>query len=84
MFRKFANSSILRVFGEYLFASTCLIAEIFSSDTSDNKSTKNFNRLWRECVLIVFDNTEKVPFSPISMQLRYNFFISDTLNSAII
>ena len=84
MFRKFANSSILRVFGEYLFASTCLIAEIFSSDTSDNKSTKNVNKRMRERARKIFDNTEKVPFSPISMQLRYNFFISDTLNSAII
>ena len=67
MFRKIANSSIFRVFGEYLFASRCVIAEIFSPETSDIRSTKNVNRMMRDRARKIFHNTDKFPFSPISM-----------------
>ena len=84
MFRKIANSPILGVFGDYLLTFSRFIAEIFSTDTSDIRSTKNINRIMRNRARKIFHNNEKLSFSPISMQLRYIFFISDTLNSAII
>ena len=47
MFRKIANSPILGVFGDYLLTFSRFIAEIFSTDTSDIRSSKNINRIMR-------------------------------------
>ena len=66
-FRKIENSSILRVFDEYLFAAECGSAETFSLETSDIKSTENVNRRMRERAPKIFYNTDKVPFRPISI-----------------
>ena len=58
MFRKSTNSSIFRVFDEYLFAYRCLQAEIFFLDSSDIRSTKNVKNAMRERARKIFPNTD--------------------------
>ena len=67
MFRKNANSPIFGVFGDYLMTYRRLLAENFSPDTSDIWSIKNINRIMHNRALQIFHNTEKFPFSPISL-----------------